>query len=78
MKGGIRVVSMPCWELFEEQTEAYRASVLPKCGGKATTAFCGVLLQESEAEKVCSELLVMSAVRISFARRPVVAGCGWC
>ena len=24
-----RVVSMPCWELFEEQDEAYRASVLP-------------------------------------------------
>jgi transketolase len=29
--GGIptRVVSMPCWELFEEQAEAYRDSVLP-------------------------------------------------
>ena len=24
-----RVVSMPCWELFEEQSEAYRESVLP-------------------------------------------------
>jgi transketolase len=24
-----RVVSMPCWELFEEQPEAYRRSVLP-------------------------------------------------
>jgi transketolase len=24
-----RVVSMPCWELFERQPEAYRASVLP-------------------------------------------------
>jgi transketolase len=24
-----RVVSMPCWELFEQQDEAYRASVLP-------------------------------------------------
>jgi transketolase len=23
------VVSMPCWELFEQQTPAYRASVLP-------------------------------------------------
>jgi transketolase len=30
-KDGIsaRVVSMPCWELFEEQDPAYRASVLP-------------------------------------------------
>ena len=24
-----RVVSMPCWELFEEQTRAYRDEVLP-------------------------------------------------
>jgi transketolase len=24
-----RVVSMPCWELFEQQTQAYRESVLP-------------------------------------------------
>ena len=23
------MVSMPCWELFEEQEESYRASVLP-------------------------------------------------
>ncbi|NOT30341.1 MAG: transketolase [Planctomycetes bacterium] len=28
-KLGARVVSMPSWELFEEQDEAYRASVLP-------------------------------------------------
>jgi transketolase len=30
-KSGIhaRVVSMPCWELFEEQDAAYRESVLP-------------------------------------------------
>jgi transketolase len=26
----VRVVSMPCWELFEEQDAAYKASVLPK------------------------------------------------
>ena len=25
-----RVVSMPCWELFEEQDAAYRESVLPR------------------------------------------------
>ncbi len=29
----VRVVSMPCWELFEEQSAAYKASVL---GGKTT------------------------------------------
>jgi transketolase len=26
---GTRVVSMPCWELFEEQDEAWRRKVLP-------------------------------------------------
>jgi transketolase len=26
---GVRVVSMPCWELFETQDEAYRRKVLP-------------------------------------------------
>jgi transketolase len=26
----VRVVSMPCWELFEEQDDAYKQSVLPK------------------------------------------------
>ena len=30
---GTRVVSMPCWELFEAQDEAYRRKVLP--GGAA-------------------------------------------
>jgi transketolase len=25
----VRVVSMPCWELFEEQDKAYRDEVLP-------------------------------------------------
>ncbi|MFN2203153.1 MAG: transketolase [Caldilineaceae bacterium] len=26
---GVRVVSLPCWELFEQQSEAYREEVLP-------------------------------------------------
>ncbi|PYG31620.1 transketolase [Pelagimonas varians] len=29
---GTRVVSMPCWELFEQQDEAYRRRVLPPAG----------------------------------------------
>ncbi|MEM0987727.1 MAG: transketolase [Pseudomonadota bacterium] len=33
---GTRVVSMPCWELFEEQPEAYRRKVLP--GGPVRVA----------------------------------------
>jgi transketolase len=27
---GVRVVSLPCWELFEKQDAAYRAAVLPE------------------------------------------------
>lgn len=30
---GTRVVSLPCWELFEAQPEAYRQEVLPACCG---------------------------------------------
>ncbi len=33
---GTRVVSMPCWELFEEQDEAYRKRILP--GGAVRVA----------------------------------------
>jgi transketolase len=33
---GTRVVSMPCWELFEDQDEAYRKRVLP--GGPVRVA----------------------------------------
>jgi transketolase len=33
---GTRVVSMPCWELFEQQDEAYRKRVLP--GGPVRVA----------------------------------------
>ncbi|MDB5989387.1 MAG: tktA [Herbaspirillum sp.] len=29
-----RIVSMPCWELFDEQSQDYRASVLPPGGAK--------------------------------------------
>ncbi len=29
LDANVRVVSMPCWELFEEQSEEYREEVLP-------------------------------------------------
>ena len=29
LDANVRVVSMPCWELFEEQDDDYRESVLP-------------------------------------------------
>jgi transketolase len=40
---GVRVVSLPCWEFFEAQDEAYRSSVLPggvaKVSVEAATTF---------------------------------------
>lgn len=35
----VRVVSMPCWELFEEQSQEYKDSVLPK----KNEAICGYM-----------------------------------
>jgi transketolase len=37
----VRVVSMPCWELFEEQDEAYKESVLPKAVNKRLAVEAG-------------------------------------
>ena len=43
-KDGIptRVVSMPCWELFEEQPEDYRKEVLPPSVGARLAVEAGV------------------------------------
>lgn len=38
----VRVVSMPCWELFQEQDEQYRESVLPKAVKKRVSVEAGV------------------------------------
>ncbi|GAB4537506.1 MAG: transketolase [Pleurocapsa sp.] len=38
----VRVVSMPSWELFEEQDEAYKESVLPKVAAKRLSVEAGV------------------------------------
>lgn len=37
----VRVVSMPCWELFDKQDEAYRESVLPKAVKKRVSVEAG-------------------------------------
>ncbi|ACK72438.1 transketolase [Gloeothece citriformis PCC 7424] len=37
----VRVVSMPCWELFEEQDAAYKESVLPKAVRKRVAVEAG-------------------------------------
>ena len=37
----VRVVSMPCWKLFEEQDEAYKESVLPKAVTKRLAVEAG-------------------------------------
>jgi transketolase len=39
-----RVVSLPCWERFEAQDEAYRESVLPRAARKRVTVESGVSL----------------------------------
>lgn len=38
----VRVVSMVCWELFQDQDEAYRESVLPKAVKKRVSVEAGV------------------------------------
>ena len=45
-KEGIRarIVSMPCWELFEEQPEDYRAAVLPPAVTRRLAVEAGVAL----------------------------------
>ncbi|MDO8209551.1 transketolase [Conexibacter sp. CPCC 206217] len=40
----VRVVSMPCWELFEAQTQAYRDEVLPRETGARLSVEPGVTL----------------------------------
>ena len=40
-----RVVSMPSWELFEAQDEAYRDSVLPPTSRRASSVEAGVDLR---------------------------------
>ena len=39
-----RVVSLPCWELFEAQSAAYRESVLPAAARRRVTVEAGVTL----------------------------------
>jgi transketolase len=40
----VRVVSMPCWELFDKQDAAYQESVLPKAVKKRVSVEAGVTL----------------------------------
>jgi transketolase len=61
----VRVVSLPVWELFEEQSAEYRESVLPKAVGKR-------LVVEAGASLVGSAMRAMQAqswVSIASVRR---------
>merc|ERR1711972_246451 len=40
--GAVRVVSMPCFERFERQDDAYKAKVLPPCAAKRVAVEAGV------------------------------------
>jgi transketolase len=44
VEANVRVVSMPCWELFEEQDSAYRAEVLPPSVDARVAVEAGVTL----------------------------------
>lgn len=62
----VRVVSMPCWELFDEQDEAYRESVLPKAVTKrlaveAASSFGWCRYLGSEGDMISIERFGVSA-----------------
>jgi transketolase len=42
IEANARVVSMPCWELFEEQSPAYRDEVLPPSVGARLSVEAGI------------------------------------
>ena len=44
LAANVRVVSMPCWELFEEQDDEYRDSVLPRSVDARVAVEAGVTL----------------------------------
>ncbi|MDL5053421.1 transketolase [Oscillatoria laete-virens NRMC-F 0139] len=62
----VRVVSMPCWELFEEQDASYRESVLPKAATKrlvveAASSFGWCRYMGSEGDMISIERFGASA-----------------
>ncbi|MBD2120524.1 transketolase [Trichocoleus sp. FACHB-262] len=62
----VRVVSMPCWELFDEQDAAYRESVLPKAVTKrlaveAASSFGWCRYIGSEGDMISVERFGVSA-----------------
>jgi len=62
----VRVVSMPCWELFDEQDAAYRESVLPKAVTKrlaveAASSFGWCKYLSSEGDMISIERFGVSA-----------------
>lgn len=62
----VRVVSMPCWELFDEQDAAYRESVLPKAVTKrlaveAASSFGWQRYLSSEGDMISIERFGVSA-----------------
>ena len=62
----VRVVSMPCWELFDEQDAAYRESVLPKAVTKrlaveAASSFGWCKYFGSEGDMISIERFGVSA-----------------
>jgi len=40
----IRVVSMPCWEVFEQQTDEYKNSLIPSRGAMKISMEAGITM----------------------------------
>jgi transketolase len=62
----VRVVSMPSWEIFDEQDDVYRESVLPKAVTKrlaveAGSSFGWCRYVGSEGDTVCIDRFGVSA-----------------
>ncbi|MBN8561825.1 MULTISPECIES: transketolase [Leptolyngbya] len=62
----VRVVSMPCWELFEEQDEAYKNTIFPKADQKrlvveAASSFGWQKYMGSEGDMISIERFGISA-----------------
>ena len=59
----VRVVSFPSWELFEEQDEAYRESVLPKNVTARLAVEAGATLGWERYAKACHRSRSLWCVR---------------
>jgi len=72
---GTRVVSLPCWEMFEQQSSSYRESVLPAavigltlaehfCGGALTTVMFATMMSHIDSRIGATHFTVLATVEV--------------